>query len=108
MRRSPLDNLYIDWEPRKWMLVVFADKEVVRALTDYDPVKFETVNGETITVACTTDDVLLVDNNGSSLAVYRPQKGSTIKEMIRALLEEAQKSSEDELDGSAFKEWIHK
>lgn len=109
MYDSPLDNLYIDWEPRKWMLTVFSDEEAVETLTDtYDSVKFETANGETITVACTIDDVLLVDNYGFSLVVYRPQEGSTIKEMLRALLEEAKKTPEDELGGSAFKEWIHK
>lgn len=109
MSNSPLDNLYIDWEPRKWMLVVFADEEAVSTLTDtYDSVKFETVNDETITVACTTDDVLLVDNNGFSLTVYRRDFGSTIKEMIQGLLEAAQKTPENELGGSAFKEWIHK
>ena len=109
MHNSPLDNLYIDWEPRKWMSVVFADEEAVETLTDtYDSVKFETIDGKTITIACTTDDVLLVDNDGFSLAVYRPQEGSTIKEMLQALLEEAKETPEDELEGSSFKEWIHK
>jgi hypothetical protein len=109
MHNSPLDNLYIDWEPRQWMSVVFADEEAVSTLTDtYDSVKFKTVDGKTITIACTTDDVLLVDNDGFSLAVYRPQEGSTIKEMFQALLEEAKETPEDELEGSSFKEWIHK